>query len=111
MSALLAGADLLLCGDTGSRTSARRSARRRLLLFGPVPPAQWEPLADRDRHAVLWHGVGRGDPHGDELDPALSKIDGGGAGGRGDPARSRLTRRWKDPSRRCRSGHCAFVVR
>ena len=75
MSALLAGADLLLCGDTGVAHLGTAFGTPSVLLFGPVPPAQWEPLADRDRHAVLWHGVGRGDPHGDELDPALSKID------------------------------------
>jgi len=77
LSALLAGADLLLCGDTGVAHLGTAFGTPSVLLFGPVPPSQWEPLADRDRHTVLWHGVGRGDPHGDELDPALSKIDPG----------------------------------
>jgi hypothetical protein len=34
-------------------------------------------VVDQERHIVLWHGadlVSRGDPHGDELDPALARI-------------------------------------
>jgi ADP-heptose:LPS heptosyltransferase len=75
MAALVAGADLLLCGDTGVAHLGTAFGTPSVLLFGPTPPDLWRPLADVERHTVLWHGVGRADPHADELDPALSKID------------------------------------
>ncbi|MBM0259647.1 glycosyltransferase family 9 protein, partial [Micromonospora sp. 4G55] len=28
-----------------------------VLLFGPVPPAEWGPPPDRPRHRVLWSGA------------------------------------------------------
>ncbi|MDM7831605.1 carbamoyltransferase N-terminal domain-containing protein [Cellulomonas edaphi] len=48
---------------------------RSVPLFGPVSPAQWGPAVDPERHHVLWNGSRAvGDPHGDELDPALASI-------------------------------------
>jgi ADP-heptose:LPS heptosyltransferase len=72
---LLAGAPLLLSGDTGPAHLATAYGTPSVLLFGPTSPARWGPAIDPERHAVLWHG-GRahGDPHGDELDPALDEI-------------------------------------
>ena len=43
-----------------------------MLLFGPVPPAEWGPRSGP--HTVLWTGSGRGDPHGTRSDPALLAI-------------------------------------
>jgi ADP-heptose:LPS heptosyltransferase len=75
LAALVAGADLLLSGDTGVAHLGTAFGAPSVLLFGPTPPALWRPLVDQDRHTVLWHGVGAADPHGPDLDPALSKID------------------------------------
>ncbi|WP_435829728.1 hypothetical protein [Micromonospora costi] len=45
-----------------------------MLLFGPVPPAQWGPPPDRPRHQALWVGPGAAGsgagPH-----PALAALD------------------------------------
>lgn len=72
---LIAGAALLLAGDTGPAHLATAFGTPSVLLFGPTSPARWGPVIDLDRHVVLWHGGGDGDPHADELDPALDRID------------------------------------
>jgi ADP-heptose:LPS heptosyltransferase len=72
---LVADASLVVCGDTGVAHLATAVGTPSLLLFGPVKPSQWGPAIDLDRHVVLWHGDGTGDPHGDEPDPALLRID------------------------------------
>jgi hypothetical protein len=74
LAALVARASLLVCGDTGVAHLATAVGTPSVLLFGPVAPSQWGPAVDLDRHAVLWHGDGTGDPHGDEPDPALLRI-------------------------------------
>jgi ADP-heptose:LPS heptosyltransferase len=76
LAALVAGAHLLVCGDTGVAHLATAVGTPSVLLFGPTPPARWGPRIDRDRHVVLWHGDPDhpGDPHGDALDPALRRI-------------------------------------
>lgn len=71
---LIARARLVLCGDTGVAHVASNYRTPSVVLFGPVSPAFWGPPAD-PRHQVLWHGDGRGDPHGDEIDEALLRID------------------------------------
>jgi ADP-heptose:LPS heptosyltransferase len=71
--ALIAHARLLISGDTGAAHVATNYATPSVILFGPVSPAVWGPPAD-PRHQVLWHGDGTGNPHGEELDPALSRI-------------------------------------
>lgn len=72
----VAGAGLLICGDTGVAHVATAVGTPSVLLFGPTPPSQWGPAIDRERHRVLWHGTPglRGDPHGTSLDPALGRI-------------------------------------
>jgi ADP-heptose:LPS heptosyltransferase len=75
LAALVAGASLVVCGDTGVAHLATAVGTPSVLLFGPVKPSQWGPAIDVDRHPVLWHGDGTGDPHGDEPDPALLRID------------------------------------
>jgi ADP-heptose:LPS heptosyltransferase len=76
LAALVAGTRLLVCGDTGVAHLATAVGTPSVLLFGPTPPAWWGPRIDRDRHVVLWHGDPDrpGDPHADELDPALGRI-------------------------------------
>jgi ADP-heptose:LPS heptosyltransferase len=71
---VVAGAAALLCGDTGVAHLATALGTPSVLLFGPVSPARWGPLIDLDRHVVLWHGDGTGDPHGDTVDPALAAV-------------------------------------
>ena len=73
---LISGAALVLAGDTGPAHLATAFGSPSVLLFGPTSPARWGPVIDLDRHVVLWHaGTGIGDPHADELDPALDRID------------------------------------
>jgi ADP-heptose:LPS heptosyltransferase len=70
---LIGRARLVICGDTGVAHVASNYRTPSVLLFGPVSPASWGPPADGP-HRVLWHGDGTGDPHGDQVDPALLAI-------------------------------------
>lgn len=72
LAALVAGASLVVCGDTGVGHLASAYATPSVLLFGPTPPTTWGPPPGP--HRVLWHGPHRGDPHGDQPDPALLEI-------------------------------------
>jgi ADP-heptose:LPS heptosyltransferase len=72
LAALVADAALLVCGDTGVAHLATAYRTPSVLLFGPVPPAEWGPRAGP--HTVLRKGGGRGDPHGSRPDPALLAI-------------------------------------
>jgi ADP-heptose:LPS heptosyltransferase len=74
LAALVAAADRVLSGDTGVAHLATALGTPSVVLFGPTPPAEWGPPADRPRHRVLWRG-GRGDPHGEEVDPGLLAIE------------------------------------
>lgn len=75
---LVAGASLVISGDTGMAHLATALATPSVVLFGPVPPHRWGPVIDPDLHRVLWHGdphAGRwGDPHAGSLDPRLERI-------------------------------------
>ncbi|GIG28367.1 glycosyltransferase family 9 protein [Cellulomonas marina] len=64
LAARVAGAALLVCGDTGVAHLATAVATPSVVLFGPVPPRWWRPLLDERRHAVVWHGDD-GSPAGD----------------------------------------------
>lgn len=70
---LVARARLVVSGDTGIAHVASAFGTPSVLLFGPVSPLVWGPPADGP-HEVLWHGDGRGDPHGPQPDPALLRI-------------------------------------
>lgn len=70
---LVAGARLVVCGDTGVAHLATNYAVPSVVLFGPVSPAVWGP-PEVPRHQVLWRGDGSGDPHADRTDPALLGI-------------------------------------
>jgi ADP-heptose:LPS heptosyltransferase len=71
--ALVEHARVVVSGDTGVAHVAAGYRTPSVTLFGPVSPARWGPPPD-DRHQVLWHGDGAGNPHGAELDPALAQI-------------------------------------
>ncbi|WP_432521439.1 glycosyltransferase family 9 protein [Kineococcus sp. SYSU DK006] len=76
---LVAGARLVLSGDTGTAHLATAFAVPSVTLFGPTPPAWWGPAVDADLHPVLWHGDPAaqdyvGDPHGGQVDPTLARI-------------------------------------
>jgi len=74
LAALVAAADLVVCGDTGVAHLASAYRTPSVVLFGPVSPARWGPPADGP-HTVLWKGDGTGDPWGDDVDPALLALD------------------------------------
>ncbi len=77
----VAGAALLVCGDTGVAHVATAARTPSVLLFGPTPPSRWGPAIDHDRHVVLWPAPGdhrpgmvpAGDPHADAVDPVLER--------------------------------------
>jgi len=65
----------VISGDTGIAHLATAYRRPSVVLFGPIPPAQWGP-PDRPYHAALWPADldYRGNPHGMSIDPALERI-------------------------------------
>ncbi|MCW4355505.1 glycosyltransferase family 9 protein [Hoyosella sp. YIM 151337] len=69
---LVAGARLVVCGDTGVSHLATAFTTPSVTLFGPTSPAEWGPPR-LPRHRVLWAGR-RGDPHGATTDPGLLAI-------------------------------------
>jgi ADP-heptose:LPS heptosyltransferase len=75
LAATVAGARLVLSGDTGIAHLATATGTPSVTLFGPVSPALWGPCTDTDRHVPLWRGTAGdlrpGDPHGSEPDPRL----------------------------------------
>lgn len=72
---LIARARLVVCGDTGIAHVASAYRTPSVVLFGPVPPAQWGPPPE-PRHRVLWPAPPeyRGDPLGERPDPVLISI-------------------------------------
>ena len=70
--ALVAGAAVVVCGDTGVAHVATAVGTPSVVLFGPTSPAHWGPPEGR-RHRVIWKG-GRGDPHASTADPGLLRI-------------------------------------
>lgn len=93
---LVAGARLVVSGDTGVAHLASALAVASVTLFGPSSPAVWGPPPD-GLHTVLWAGR-TGDPHGSSPDPGLLAITPDDviaaveARLRGGPARGRATR-------------------
>lgn len=73
----VAGARLLLCGDTGVAHLGTAYRVPSVTLFGPVSPARWGPAVDPQLHEALWHPEVSelpGDPHSAQLDPRLAAI-------------------------------------
>jgi ADP-heptose:LPS heptosyltransferase len=73
LAALVAHAQLVVCGDTGVAHLASAYGTPSIVLFGPVSPARWGPPADGP-HRVIWHGDDHGDPWGKCIDPSLDRI-------------------------------------
>lgn len=73
LAGLVAAAERVVCGDTGIGHLATALGRPSVVLFGPVPPSEWGPPADRPHHVALWAGR-TGDPHGRSVDPGLLEI-------------------------------------
>jgi ADP-heptose:LPS heptosyltransferase len=73
LAAQVAGASLVVCGDTGVAHLASAFGTPSVVLFGPMPPTRWGPPAGGP-HTALWHGDGVGDPWGDDVDPALLRV-------------------------------------
>jgi hypothetical protein len=78
LAGAVAGARLVLSGDTGVAHLATATGTPSVTLFGPVSPALWGPCIDTDRHVVLWRGTPEaprpGDPHGSDPDPRLLAV-------------------------------------
>ncbi len=72
LAASVACARLVISGDTGIAHLATAYETPSVVLFGPVPPAEWGPPPSA-RHRALWRGR-RGDPHGARLDPGLAAL-------------------------------------
>lgn len=73
LTALVADARLVVCGDTGIAHLATAFGTPSVVLFGPIPPHLWGPPPDDPRHIVLWAGE-TGDPFGDQPDPGLLRV-------------------------------------
>jgi ADP-heptose:LPS heptosyltransferase len=74
LAAVVAGARLLLSGDTGVAHLATAYGIPSVTLFGPTPPDRWGPSIDPHLHTVLYAGTWPGDPHADRVNPALLRI-------------------------------------
>jgi ADP-heptose:LPS heptosyltransferase len=73
LAALVAQADLVVCGDTGMAHLATAYGTPSVVLFGPVAPRHWGPPPDRRQHVALWAGR-TGDTFADRPDPGLLRI-------------------------------------
>ena len=74
LSAVIAGADLVICGDTGVAHLASAFGTPSVVLFGPVGPERWGPPPGP--HTALWKPALRhGDRFADDPDPALLAIE------------------------------------
>ncbi|MBF6454531.1 glycosyltransferase family 9 protein [Nocardia cyriacigeorgica] len=71
-AALVAGARLVVCADTGLAHLATAFGTPSVVIFGPNPPRWWGP-PPRSRHRALWAGR-IGDPHASTPDPGLLMI-------------------------------------
>lgn len=75
LCALVAGASLVVSGDTGIAHLASAFGTPSVVLFGPVDPGQWGPPA-AGPHITLGDGsVRRGGPFTDDPDPALLAVE------------------------------------
>jgi hypothetical protein len=72
LAALVAGARLVVCGDTGVGHLASAFATPSVLVFGPTPPEHWGPPANGP-HRVVWSGQ-TGDPEAAGVDPGLLRV-------------------------------------
>lgn len=77
LARLVAGATVLVCGDTGVAHLATALGTPSVLLFGATSPAECGPALDPELHRVLWHGDAAlpAGPRADAPHPALLAID------------------------------------
>ncbi|MHA6792132.1 glycosyltransferase family 9 protein [Pseudonocardia bannensis] len=75
LCALVAGAALVVSGDTGIAHLASAFGTPSVVLFGPVDPAQWGPPGNGPHRVLTDAGARRGDPFAADPDPALLSID------------------------------------
>ena len=73
LTRVVAVAGRVVCGDTGIAHLATALGTPSVVLFGPVPPAEWGPPPNRGPHVALWAGR-RGDPHAHSVDAGLLAI-------------------------------------
>lgn len=73
LARLVAGAALVVSGDTGIAHLAAAFGTPSVTLFGPVGPARWGPPADGP-HLTLGRGDGEGEPFAGDPDPALLAV-------------------------------------
>jgi ADP-heptose:LPS heptosyltransferase len=76
LAGLVAGARLVVSGDTGIAHLATAYHTPSVVLFGPMSPDRWGPPPSRPRHRAIWHGTRAepGDGTGPEVHPALLDI-------------------------------------
>ncbi|MEV6279540.1 glycosyltransferase family 9 protein [Nocardia sp. NPDC051832] len=73
LAATVAGAALVVCGDTGVGHLATAFGTPSVLIFGPNSPADSGPPPERSAHIALWAGQ-LGDPHAPEPGPGLLQV-------------------------------------
>ena len=71
LARLVAGASLVISGDTGIAHLAAAYGAPSVVLFGPVPASRWGPPADGPHVALSRDEARRGDPFAGDPDPAL----------------------------------------
>jgi ADP-heptose:LPS heptosyltransferase len=71
LAALIAGARLLVTGDTGVAHLASGYRTPSVVLFGPAPAEEWGPPGEGPHRALSVDVLRRGDPFAAEPDPAL----------------------------------------
>ena len=71
LARLVAGAGLVISGDTGIAHLASAYRTPSVVLFGPVPASRWGPPPDGPHRALSRDGERRGDPFAETPDPAL----------------------------------------
>jgi ADP-heptose:LPS heptosyltransferase len=71
LARMVAGAGLVICGDTGIAHLASAFGTPSVVLFGPVPATRWGPPADGPHYTLSRDDVRRGDAFADDPDPAL----------------------------------------
>lgn len=74
LTALVAAAGRVVCGDTGVAHLATALGTPSVVLFGPTSPAHWGPPHERAEHVALWTGR-HGDPHRGRPHPGLVEIE------------------------------------
>ena len=76
LASVVAGAALVVCGDTGVAHLATACQTPSVLLFGPSTPMEWGPRVDEHLHPVLWHPEvpSDADAHARVVDPRLEAI-------------------------------------